>query len=233
MSQFISNDNQTLLYEMIHKDPAIHTAFANNLEQKNRWFRSVIERFYKDLPKNITREELKGINRQVLAFMIRSLNDLSRKNTSVTYNTLKREQAPDYDTVQKQYNSMFETPKPTSVDFGEKVEDTAITNMDELIERHKKQREIELQEYKPAPTSTLEDSSRVKILQDVPERELRATVIPDKKVQFNLPTDYTHLSNEIDAIKTKLEHMNDTLLNLVELIKQGIIHKEPDANSSV
>lgn len=230
MALFISADNQALLYEIIHKDTTIHAVFGSQQETKNTWFRSVIQQFYSQLSPNITREELKAVNRQVLAFMIRSLKERSPVTApNPTYNTLKREQAPDYDTVQKQYNSMFDTPKPHSVDFGEKVEDTVITNMDELIEQHKKQREIELQEYRPP---LIDESSRVKILQDLPEGELRTTVIPEKKVQFNIPTDYTHLSSEIEIVKTKLEHMNETLLNLVELVKQGI-QKVPDANSSV
>jgi|UniRef100_A0A6C0E1H9 hypothetical protein len=223
MTLFISNDNQTLLYEMIHRDRAIHTAFGSQSEPKNAWFRSVIRDFYSRISPNITREELKAVNRQVLAYMIRTLKERAplATNIPVTYNTLKREHTPDYDTIQNQYNAMFDAPKPTSVDFGEKVEDTAITNMEELIEHHKKQREIELQEYRPAVNHEIEDTTRIKILQDLPEEEVRATAIPEKKVQFTIPTEYTHLATEIEIIKTKIERVNDTLLNLVELLTRG------------
>ena len=56
MSLFISTENQQLLYGMIHKTPEINV--FSTVEEKNQWFRSIIERFSTQLPPTITRDRL-------------------------------------------------------------------------------------------------------------------------------------------------------------------------------
>lgn len=50
---------------------------------------------------------------------------------------------------QKQYEQMFAKPPAPDVNFSEKLDDRPISNMDELIERHKKERDAELNKYSP------------------------------------------------------------------------------------
>ena len=55
---------------------------------------------------------------------------------------------------QKEYDNMVKKPlPPTENIFENKIEDTAISNMDELIKQHMKQRESEINIYAAAPTS--------------------------------------------------------------------------------
>lgn len=229
MTLYISTENQHLLYEMIHKNATIHQVFGSQTELKNTWFRSVIQSFYNELSQNITKEELKTINRRTLLYMIQSLKEkidtkTAQPSTPISnhenYNTLKREQPVHFETIQNKYNSEFNIPKPTTIDFTEKIEDTVITNMEELIETHKKIREKELQEY--TSINEAENATRVKILHELPEDELRPTVIREKKVQFNIPPEPTYLLNEIEMIKTKLENINNTLMEIMELVKQNV-----------
>jgi len=137
MSLFISAENQNLLYDMIHKTPEINSVFSN-LDAKTEWFRGIIERHYRQMPASITREELKNANRQVLGYMVGSLRTLSTTTSPINYpkNLLKREQTVE----PPAYRSVFDTPKPTPIDFTEKIEDEVITNMNELIENQRRMR---------------------------------------------------------------------------------------------
>jgi len=55
---------------------------------------------------------------------------------------------------QKAYDSMLTKPlPPVDVNFGKNVKDEAISNMDELIKQHTRQREEELKQYAPLPSS--------------------------------------------------------------------------------
>jgi hypothetical protein len=55
---------------------------------------------------------------------------------------------------QKEYNNMLAKPLPPEPNFSEKFADEAISNMDELIAQHKKQREEELKQYTPTEVLT-------------------------------------------------------------------------------
>jgi len=140
MSLFIAKENQQLLYEMIHKTPEINEVFSN-VDEKNRWFRGVIDTYYQKLPSNLSREMLLATNRQVLGYMVGSLREMKRPITPI-----KKEIPLASNT---QYMPMFDMPKPQTIDFSEKIEDEVITNMAELIEQQKRMRERELQEYSP------------------------------------------------------------------------------------
>ena len=52
---------------------------------------------------------------------------------------------------QKEYESMLQKPLVPEVQFSEKMEDGVIQNMDELIERQLKQRELDIANYSPLP----------------------------------------------------------------------------------
>jgi len=231
MTLFIAQENQQLLYEMIHKTPNFHVVFPEGspIEEKNQWFRSIIEMFYKRVSPTISRDDLKLLNRNVLGYMINVLqekmNSLNQLSSQPKFNVLKREHAPEYTSKEVQYRSLFDTPKPKTIDFSEKIDDDVITNMDELIENHKKMREQELKQFAPLPISyemTLVDKSDtgVKILQDVPKEVLQPTVIKEKRVQFELPSD-KNIYKEIENIHTKIETINDKLNELFEFIKQN------------
>lgn len=224
MSLFIAQENQQLLYEMIHKTPNIRAAFpegsSEQIDEKNAWFRGVIEHFYQQISGPITREQLKTINRTVLGYMV---TQLQQRASSLTipknvppFNTLKREHAPEYESREAQYKSLFDTPKPQAIDFSEKLEDEAITNMSELIENHKRLREQELKQYAPLPIAY--DNISVKIMQDVPKEELQPTVINEKKVQFHIPDTKDVSSDIIDTIHKKIDAMESKINQIFEFI---------------
>jgi hypothetical protein len=218
MSLFISKENQTLLYDMIHKTPEINTAFSS-IEQKNEWFRNIIQNHYQSLPPNLTRELLLATNRQVLAYMVSSL----RERVKSASNTAK-----------VQYTPIYDNPKPKAIDFSEKIEDEVITNMAELIEQQKRMRERELQEYTPPPPATPE---KVNILEDLPKNVLQPTDlhlstikphpsvtvmngVKDRHVRFE---ENSQLEERLSRIETKIE-------DLIRLFRE---HHQPSSENVI
>lgn len=224
MSLFITQENQNLLYDMIHKTPEIHTVFST-LDAKNEWFRGIIERHFRQMPATINREDLKNINRQVLGYMVGSLRTLSitpsptPTPTIMPTNLLKREQPLNVPS----YKPLFDNPKPQVIDFSEKLDDEVITNMDELIQQQRKLRDRDLQEYTPPNPITQETPPRITISQDLPKEILQPI---EKHVQFDLP-----LINEIERIKEKMDKienkLDETLSIFRELLKPPSNQENP------
>jgi hypothetical protein len=231
MSLFISTENQQLLYGMIHKTPEINV--FSTVEEKNQWFRSIIERFSTQLPPTITRDRLKEVNREVLSFMINSLRSQTTMRSTQNQRLLKREQPIE----PREYTTFYDLPKPKIIDFSEKIEDPVITNMDELIEQQRRMRELEFQQYAPpplvpdAPITGGKENMRMKILEELPktviqhlsvnmpaEREqlnemeplpssMRKGVQPiEKHVQFEDPI-LTRIMEGLDRLNTRMEQL--------------------------
>ena len=190
MSLFIAQENQQLLYEMIHKTPNIRAVFpegsSEQVEEKNAWFRGVIENFYQQISGPITREQLKTINRTALGYMVTQLQQRTASSTIPNkvppFNTLKREHAPEYESREAQYKSLFDTPK----------------------------------QYAPLPVA--HDNISVKIMQDVPKEELQPTVINEKKVQFDIPEIKDVSSDIIEGLHKKIDAMESKLNQIFEFI---------------
>jgi len=229
MSLFISNENQNLLFEMIHKTPEIRV--FSTTDEKNNWFRGIIAKFYGELPPTITRDVLMNVNRKVLSYMVSSLKSYVPPGMEVTnnisrpVNVLKKEQPIE----PKEYTSFFDIPKPQTIDFSEKLDDEVITNMGELIEQQKKMRERELQEYAPPPPVVSpstppnmpiqKPSLKINILEDLPK-----SIIPfEKHVQFEDKNDLYY--KKIDIIEEKL----DKLLGIFQ-IREPILEENPGVN---
>jgi len=250
MSLFISKENQNLLYEMINKTPEINKVFSS-VDEKNKWFRRSIESQYEQLPQVITREILLMTNRKVLSSMVEQLR-VAYANTvvnnppvnnqmgnqmgnqiSILTNSLKRDNAPNIEQIQSQYNSMFDPPKPKKIDFSEKLDDDVITNMEELIENQKKMRERELQEYSPPPPTP---STKINILEDLPKEVLKP--ISERRVQFdvsekimeNPPISFTEeITKRIDRLEDKM----DQLISLFRTSQTPLINNQPEDNISI
>ena len=222
MALFISVDNQNLLYDMINKTSEIHTVFSN-VQEKNAWFKKMIENQYQQLPQNITREVLLATNRKVLTTMVEQLRlAQSSRSISQSINTLKRDNTPNIDQIQLQYKSMFDIQKPKEIDFSEKLDDDVITNMDELIEQQKKMRERELQDYLPSPPS---GPSKINILEDLPKEVLKP--IGERRVQFDIPTSLPAGSSSdfSEEINKKIDRLEDKLDKFITFFLEKFVDR--------
>ena len=229
MSLFISNENQNLLYEMINKAPEIQSVFST-VDEKNRWFREIIEQFFRKLPPTINRDVLKQVNRATLGYMVNNLKSLmlseiqqpqqqqpqSQQSQQQPYRPIKKEQTLE----PKEYTTFFDLPKPKIIDFSEKLDDDVITNMDELIAEQKRMRERELQEYtvlNPPPSTNTDSlqsqqpihrqtqSIKINILEDLPKANIH-----EKHVQFSIPSlEVPSLEDKINTIEKKIDKLMD------------------------
>jgi hypothetical protein len=268
MSLYIHEENQELLWNIINKNPQIQQYFLSYPPNiKENWFKQIILSFYEQ-NRNIivSQEQLLDINKNTILYMI---NDIKRniqykeeqkkqqgfqtdqtKNTeylkpySVTENKEDKfkEQFQQY---QNNYNSMFDKKLPESVDFREKINDPQISNMDELIQRHLRERDEELKRYAPAPifansTSSLSEpkniqsSNRITIDKNSSNINLSVEEFREPEINQQKNTDYTvkwldnENSNEIKNLQKEVNDLKKIVLQLSNKIFEDKDIKEPN-----
>ena len=144
---------------------------------------------------------------------------------------------------EKEYQSIFDRPVPAAPDFSEKIEDTAISNMDELIRQQRQMREQELRQYAPPPPQNPQqnpplriDATPVNIRAEIIESEVDngSTASARKSVTFGDVTErvipaYEEIlqlhATEITDMKNIVVRLADTLGSLaqdIQYIKQHI-----------
>ena len=154
MSLFIHPENQEMLWNMISKTGLFLQVFGSGSPQSQTWFRNIIHEFYNQTQNKIlTSADLTVLNRNVISNMIQLLKQQVPPVTHVspTYVVESKEEKStrQFQERQSDYENMLKKPVPKQVDFGDSVKDEAISNMDELIKEHMKQREEELQLIPP------------------------------------------------------------------------------------
>ena len=187
MSLFIHPENQQLLWSVMNKIPMVVDFFQPYPPtQKEKWFKSVIQLFYEKY-KNHTLQvnDLHKLNQETVTYIIESIKErISGSNTQPQRQAPQPAQTLHLDNSrpkqdfynqqfqnrQTEYKSMYEKPAPPEIDFRQKVEDTAISNMDELMRIHKEQREAEFKQYAPPPNLKIEQTS-VNIMAEIIEPE--------------------------------------------------------------
>jgi len=244
MALFIAAENQNILWEMINKVPLCNVVFPpGSQNNKNNWFKNIIQEYYNRAPPNITRNDLYKINRDVLSYMVKQLGELERSsinqpsiNKSIdTRDVPTKTNMSEFEIRQSQYKTMFEVQKPQTIDFSEKIDDDVITNMNELIENHKKMREQDLQELLPIQRVEIEEQKkekqniRVNITNDVPKDAIQSIIIDndvkdiikeDKHVRFAVPekNNYEILETKLDILVDKFENMESKISGLYNIL---------------
>ena len=176
--QYIDVNNQTMLWKLIQRSPQ----FANNTVKINReqWFGSIIKYFYEQITvSKFSIEELKILNQKTIAYMLSDLKrieqsqlDASASAKSTTHGNKMLPVNPEppihdirprvaslstyneqFNARQQEYTNMIKPTAQPIPNFGEKVEDDVITNMEELLEQQKKQREYDTARTMPSVPS--------------------------------------------------------------------------------
>lgn len=226
MSLFIERSNQNLLWEMLHRNTQLNQVFENQ-HDKQEWFKQIISNKYQTLNNEVlSRERLSSINKEVLSSMWSGLqNILIEKNTRVNTETNSQINALEstysrslpkqdsynstFENRQKEYNEMFQRPVPTDIDFTEKQDDEAITNMNELIEKAKREREQEYTQYSP-PSLIPPKSLSLNIQEDISENLITENLdIP--KVSFSeeiKDSEFKKLENLILKMNENIEEIS-------------------------
>jgi len=170
MANYINHTNQTLLWNTVNKLPDFQKLSP---PKKDFEFKKTIENIYNTSCRNkqfLTLQELQQLNRETILAFVRTENSEKTRTENSEKPPLypqiqpqPQSQRPLYETKQeqsqrqfeerqniyKQMNSKPELPSPEI--FKDKIEDTAIENMDALIQQYQKQREMEFQQYTPPP----------------------------------------------------------------------------------
>jgi len=216
MALFITAENQNILWEMINKVPLCNVVFPSGSQNnKNNWFKNIIQEYYNRTPPNVTRNDLYKINRDVLSYMVKQLGELERANVS---------HISEFETRQTQYKNMFEVQKPQTIDFSEKIDDEVITNMNELIENHKKMREQDLLEILPMQPIA-QPTIRINISNDIPKEVIHienneGDNSNEKHVRFTLPekNENESINNKLDILILKFENIESKINDIYNLL---------------
>lgn len=233
-NQYITVENQTLLWKTIQRSPQ----FANNTITINReqWFSSIIQQFYEKIksPK-MSIAELKALNQQTIAYMISDLKrieslyiaplqnivppilpPLVQPNTSIaqmayeTPHTRMSMYTDQFNARQQEYANMGKPPAPPIANFSEKVEDEAITNMDELLQQQIKQREYDVAMVKPPPSPAMDVTEPISQLPNQTNQEIMTAI-------QELAKQLAEMREEIRVLKETTQRTIYTLDNNITL----------------
>tara|TARA_B100000424_G_scaffold254047_1_gene231739 strand:+ start:254 stop:937 length:684 start_codon:yes stop_codon:yes gene_type:complete len=172
MVYFISEENQNLLWNVIHNNASIQLYLKTmSSDDKSHWFRSIIAHFYKKYgPVDLSFYQLKSINKEVIIYIIQYIQRQNKQiqNQSLS-NSFQQIQTPAYEKNnreeeyisqfemrQKEYNQMLEKKAPDEINFSENIEeDTPIQDMKTLMKKHIEERNMDISWQKQNPKLTI------------------------------------------------------------------------------
>uniref|UniRef100_A0A6C0FFL0 Uncharacterized protein n=1 Tax=viral metagenome TaxID=1070528 RepID=A0A6C0FFL0_9ZZZZ len=174
MVYFVSKENQNLLWNVIHNNSTIQIFLKNmSTDDKNHWFRSIIEHFYKKYgPVDLSFYQLKTINKEVIIYIIQyvqkqnnqiqnqSLSDNFQQIQTPAYekNNREEEYISQFEMRQKEYNQMLEKKAPDEINFSENIEkDTPIQDMKALMKKHIEERDMDISWQNQNPKLTINE----------------------------------------------------------------------------
>jgi len=242
MALYVVKENQELLWNIINNNTFVHQYFTKiGTDKKPGWFRDIISKFYEQSQgQKLTITDLHNINKSTIAYMIDDIrkeesktipgyvdSDSFRFQSNGIYtppmetDNRKEMYASQFDQRQQEYHNMTEKKPPKEIDFREKsIEDAALTNMDDLMKQQLLQRERELDIYKPASATLVDEqpaslkidnSSNIQIeMEEIDNvEEVKMTVdIPTTKKSVSwedgdIPPVNEEIQRQVDAIDTK------------------------------
>lgn len=262
MSLFIHRENQELLWNIINKNTLFLQVFTRGSQyDPHDWFKNIIQRFYvTSVNMKLTANELNNFNKSVISFMMNELKGLitpkynnsanqpnienssvsnimsNMSNKQTNYVETKQElYARQFNDRQNDYNTMLKKPEQGKPEFSENIKDEAISNMDELIKMHKKQREEELMCIAAMPVSNnigikIDNNNNIaikpdNILEDISEKA-------KKSVSWQ-NSDDIGFRREFDELKETVLYErtnNNTLVREVNELKSKVLSMEKYMN---
>lgn len=180
MSNYISNENQRLLWKMANQIPS----FAQLDPPKKEFeFKKVVEFFYRKVENRqiLTTFELQQLNRETLSVFLPKPPPSSV--VPVPYEMVESKQDKsmrafqERQNVYENMNKKPELPNPEDIFREKNIEEDKIQNMDELILNYQKQREVDF--HAIAPPNILPQSAKVNKLKLLEETILTENDVDD------------------------------------------------------
>ena len=238
MSNYIHHTNQTLLWNTVNKIPEFQKLSP---PKKDFEFKQVIEFFYRTVSNKqiLSVYELQKINRDtILAFIPQQIKiqpppEVPREPREFS-GFQKIPTQSQFEERQNIYKQMTTKPELPSPEIFKDKEDTAIENMDVLINQYQKQREIEFNQYiPPAPIQPIQKNPHIRILEDISETEKEKIGIEigeeknkNKKVSFS-PNNQEYISTSTDDYwEKKISKLEERIFLLEEKMLENEIKQQ-------
>jgi len=233
MSLYVTEENQTLLWNIINKNALVSDHFNSNPTRKQDWFRSIIQAFYEqNRNRAIDTQTLLLLNKETISYMVQTIRDYNKTNTpqnylksySITENKVEKI-GNQYAEKQTEYNSLFEKKTPETIDFGEK-QDGPLSNMDELIKQHMREREEELRKYAPQPLIPNQNNStqkKLKIDNEPDNINIQIEELSDQEsTKLKKSVSWSDDSNKekIEAQQIEIDNLKAKVIELFEKISE-------------
>lgn len=213
MVYFTSEENQNLLWNVIHNNSAIQIFLKNmNTDDKSHWFRSIIAHFYKKYgPVDLSFYQLKTLNKEVIIYIIQYIqkrnnqtqNQLSTNNfqeiqtPAYEKNNREEEYINQFEMRQKEYNQMLEKNAPGEINFSENMDqDKPIQDMKALMKKHIEDRDNEISWQNQNPKLTI-NSEQVSLEKDTVEEIKDELKEPKRKVSWEDEINYQEKYNNL------------------------------------
>ena len=230
MALFIHSENQNLLWTIISNMDITKSVFVEGSPKKSIWFKNVIEEFYIKLyGRNINAQQLREINKEVIAYMVDNLRNMKgafsqspRQEPQTLYSRSNEStRNPDeynekFNNRQKEYETMIKKPQPPEIKFTDVVKDEPISNMEELLKKQQQMRDYELSQPRFEVIQPQNNPDKIKInnQQNITiEVDNELTENKQKKVSWS---DEFDIKAEFQEIKTQLRQ----LFKLIEGLPQ-------------
>lgn len=268
MNSYVQNENQNLLWNAVQKIPQFQ--LMSN-DDKNSLFRDAIKVIYTNKTKNrrISSNDLKELNKETIQYIIQQCKNASPQiyqnniNYSFSENreldtmrpiqpisdikgSRQEQYVSEVANRQREYENMMKKDVPPEPNFKEKIEDTAIENMEELLQRQLKQRELDIQNITnnsilPPPTPRQKVPKKVQIVEkldlseysednlEVPTIDIPSASKPQNEADFDV------LNQKIDHLKHNLDMIFDILHGMIHGIKSDFqkIHNMIESQNEI
>jgi len=246
---YVHQENQKLLWTTIQNVP-----FIANLppDFKQDWFRNIIKMFYEQNPEIRDKSSLQNINKPPLQYMVNSAKHILeqqsqsvRKDKPAISPSAIQSEFTRYDSDskknhewyskafaerQKEYEIMHAKPLAPDIDFSIKLDDSPITNVNELVEKYKREREQDMNVYSNLSNSII-PNPQMKSNNNQVQVSVQAPVQSPTPVQVPVPTPVpTPISSSLSKQKTSRLQVikeEDAVLDIDETLSSPVI-----ANSS-
>ena len=234
MSLYIEEKNQTLLWNLINKNPLLSTTFPI-ISQKTEWFKTILSKIYSTLPPTISNETLLIKNKETLSLMINDLK--SKMNQQPIYTRNQKEPITinnQFEERQKEYESMMKKPAVEEVSFKEESTDGVIKNMDELIQKQLREREEDLQRISKQYQNIPDNKPILDIKETIPTDDIQIEDIEMEKKKVSWGTNSVIETDKYNILE-KLEELTkkyDDLLKYLDKRIPNFINDYKEMNDS-
>ena len=193
MSNFITYENQTLLWNTITNVPLFNKIPH---QDKANWFKNIIGNIHEQNENRyLSYQQLHDLNKYTISYMINILKQINEMPI----------QTNSFEEKQKEYDNMKTKQAPPEPNFKEHVEDTAIENMDELIKQHQQQRQMDLN-VTNGPLQNQEDKKQINDLkEEVTSLKSTIEIMQDQMNELRKEIVYSNVNNTIENMKKTVE----------------------------